>query len=72
MRYHHGQPERIGVYACLIPMARAPGLYEDVFLYWDSYGRWSYLGADVYYRGQVRGWIGPLPRINDINRGERK
>lgn len=50
-----------GVYACRVPLNDIPGLYKDEFLMW--YGaRWSYLGSDQNYRGEVTGWIGPLQR----------
>lgn len=62
IRYTTGQdPAEQGVYACRVPMDRTPAMYTDVFLMWFE-GRWSHLGSDQRYRGEVAGWIGPLQR----------
>lgn len=51
-------PIEVGVYAC-----RVAGIFllEDKFLMWFD-NRWSYIGSDQRYRGEVVGWIGPLQR----------
>lgn len=54
-------PTKTGVYACRTPHPIAPNLTEDKFLMWFD-GRWAHLGSDQNYRGEVFGWIGPLPR----------
>lgn len=60
--YITGQdPVERGVYACRVPHDHAPGLLADLFLMWFD-GRWSHLGSDQRYRGEVLGWAGPLQR----------
>lgn len=54
-------PTETGVYACRVPHGYAKGFHTDVFLMWMD-GRWSHVGSDQNYRGDVTGWIGPLQR----------
>lgn len=54
-------PSRVGVYACRIPDLDAPHLLRDQFLTYME-GEWWYPGSDQRYRGEVKGWIGPLQR----------
>lgn len=62
LTYATGTPTETGVYACRVPYAQiAAGLCDDVFLTWFE-GRWYYTGGSERYRGEVLGWIGPLPR----------
>lgn len=60
-----GLPQDTGVYACRVDDPRGSGLVVDVFLMWFA-GRWSYLGSDQNFRGDVHGWIGPLPRLRPL------
>ena len=60
-----GDPLKSGVYACRIPSEALPGLCEDKFLMWYQ-GKWGYLGSDLWYRGKVVGWLGPLPRVHEL------
>lgn len=53
--------ERTGVYACRVDAKEWPGFHEDIFLLWHS-GVWSYLGSDQNFRGDIRAYVGPLPR----------
>lgn len=59
-------PDVTGVYACRVPMldrqGEPTGMAVDVFLMWFE-GRWCHTGSDQFFRGEVLGWIGPLPRI---------
>lgn len=57
------EPTETGVYACRIP-SEIPGFYEDKFLMWID-GQWCHLGSDQKYRGDVRGFAGPLKRRLD-------
>jgi hypothetical protein len=62
LAYTQGQdPTTTGVYACRVPHPVATNITEDKFLIWFD-GRWRYLGSDQNYRGEVAGWVGPLPR----------
>jgi len=54
-------PSRVGVYACRVPDLDAPHLLQDQFLVYME-GEWCYLGSDQRFRGEVKGWIGPLQR----------
>jgi hypothetical protein len=57
-----GNPVAAGVYACRVPLyANNDQICKDEFLMWMD-GRWSYVGSDQFYRGEVKGWIGPLQR----------
>jgi hypothetical protein len=57
-----GNPVSTGVYACRVPSRREmAGMYDDEFLMWYD-GRWCHIGSDQFYRGEVKGWIGPLQR----------
>lgn len=60
-----GLPQQTGVYACRIDDPRGSGLVVDIFLSWFN-GQWSYLGSDQRFRGEVHGWIGPLPRLKPL------
>jgi hypothetical protein len=55
------EPSEPGVYACRVRGDFPPPLLTDIFLMWDG-KRWSYLGSDQFYRGQVYGFLGPLAR----------
>ena len=61
LAYSTGQPSRTGVYACRVRIDYAPDLLEDIFLMWFE-DRWWYCRSDQRYRGEVLGWLGPLPR----------
>jgi hypothetical protein len=55
-------PSETGIYACKVDHKFIPNLTSDEFLMWFE-GRWGYVGSDQFYRGEVYGWIGPLPRM---------
>jgi len=59
--YSTSNPKISGVYACRIPNPDYVWLADDVFLQWYDH-HWWYLSSDQKYRGEVLGWIGPLPR----------
>lgn len=62
IKYNTRTPTENGVYACRIPLEpERLGLLTDKFLLWYS-DTWSYLGSDQNYRGEVKGWVGPLQR----------
>lgn len=55
-------PDHIGVYACRVDdLQMGHPFQKDVFLMWMD-GRWSYLGSDQRFRGDVYGFVGPIPR----------
>lgn len=60
-----GLPQATGVYACRVDDPRGTGLVVDVFLMWFN-GRWSFLSSDQNFRGEVHGWVGPLPRLRPL------
>lgn len=60
-----GLPQKAGVYACRADDPRGSGLVVDIFLTWFN-GRWRYIHSDQYFRGEVHGWIGPLPRLRPL------
>lgn len=60
-----GLPQDTGVYACRVDDPRGSGLVVDIFLMWFG-GRWCYLNSDAFFRGEVHGWIGPLPRLRPL------
>jgi hypothetical protein len=60
-----GLPTEGGVYACRIDDPRGSGLVIDIFLQW-FHGRWWHLFSDQHFRGEVHGWIGPLPRMRPL------
>lgn len=63
--YRTGSPKKVGVYACRAPLDNihdSATLYEDHFLMWFE-GEWYYLDSDQKFRGEVYGWVGPLPRV---------
>ena len=60
-----GLPQDTGVYACRVDDPHGRGLVVDIFLMWFN-GRWSYLSSDQNFRGEVHGWIGPLPRLKPL------
>lgn len=60
-----GLPEATGVYACRVDDPHGRGLVVDIFLMWFN-GRWYYLSSDSEHRGEVHGWIGPLPRLKPL------
>jgi hypothetical protein len=53
-------PSKAGVYACRVPDKQV-SLLLDRFLVWYQ-GSWYYPSSDQRFRGEVKGWIGPLPR----------
>lgn len=56
------EPTQTGVYACRVPDAEmGPPFCKDVFLLWIE-GCWNYLGSAARYRGDVLGFVGPIPR----------
>lgn len=57
-----GLPQVTGVYACRVDDPHGKRLVVDIFLMWFN-GRWSFLSSDQNFRGEVHGWIGPLPRL---------
>lgn len=63
LAYETGNPEKTGVYACRIPDVKMPGFGTDIFLIWMN-DKWGYLGSSEWFRGEVIGWIGPLPRLH--------
>lgn len=54
-------PSRVGIYACRVPDLDAPPLLQDLFLLYMD-GQWCHPGSGQRYRGEVKGWIGPLQR----------
>ena len=60
-----GLPQDTGVDACRGDDPHGRGLVVDIFLMWFN-GRWSYLSSDQNFRGEVHGWIGPLPRLKPL------
>ena len=60
-----GLPQDTGVYACRVDDPHGRGLVVDIFLMWFN-GRWCYLNSDQFFRGEVHGWIGPLPRLRPL------
>lgn len=58
-----GDPTETGVYACRVDHPRMSGFCADAFLMWFN-GEWGFLNSDQRFRGEVHGWIGPLPRLN--------
>jgi hypothetical protein len=56
-------PVQTGVYACRVE-SDMEGFHQDCFLM-RSEDKWFYCMSDQKYRGQVFGWIGPLPRTKD-------
>lgn len=61
VRLGQGRPDEPGVYACRVPSPYGHDLLDDELLVW-MHGRWSHVGSDQEYRGEVRQWAGPLPR----------
>jgi hypothetical protein len=57
------QPSQSGVYACRVPLGETGKRCDDRLLLWLD-GQWSYLGSGERYRGEVRAWLGPLPRVH--------
>jgi hypothetical protein len=60
-----GDPEETGVYAVRVDHPKIVNLVVDAFLMWYE-GHWYYLGSDQQHRGEVHGWVGPLPRIRPL------
>lgn len=60
-----GDPTETGVYAVRVDHPKTAGIVVDAFLFWHA-GRWSYLNSDQQHRGDVHGWIGPLPRVRPL------
>lgn len=58
------EPTKTGVYACRVDNLDMPGFHKDEFLFYID-GQWSYLGSDQKYRGEVHGFVGPIPRTRD-------
>lgn len=55
------EPTTNGVYACRVDNLDMPGFQKDEFLMLHS-GHWTYLGSDQRFRGELYGWVGPIPR----------
>jgi len=60
-----GDPTETGVYAVRVDHPKVDTLTVDAFLLWHE-GKWFYLNSDQQHRGEVHGWIGPLPRIRPL------
>lgn len=59
-----GLPQQTGVYACRVDDPRGTNRVVDVFLNWIG-GAWFTPNGDPV-RGEVHGWIGPLPRLKPL------
>jgi hypothetical protein len=56
-------PAKNGIYVAFVE-SKLPGLpfrERILLMYVDEI--WSYPGSSVNYRGEVYGWIGPLPAL---------
>ncbi len=64
VKYSTGMPTENGMYAVRVRNDNDDGimLWCDKFLVFVN-GRWGYPSSDLYYRGEVKYWIGPLQRM---------
>lgn len=56
------RPDRQGSYVAYVPLSRAGGLTvcDRVLLTYVG-GRWGYPASDQRFRGEILGYVGPLP-----------
>jgi hypothetical protein len=66
MEINQGSPEEPGLYVAYVRSGFTTS-YAEKMLLMNIDGRWGYPSSDQNYRGEVLGWIGPLPamRINE-------
>jgi hypothetical protein len=65
------EPTIDGIYACRVDHPDMPGFHTDRFLQLHK-GRWGYPGSDQRFRGEIHGWVGPIPRTRTAKAGVTK
>jgi len=60
LKIERGTPPKAGTYVVYELLAPGFPYPQKQLLLWHE-GVWSYSGSDQNYRGEVLGWIGPLP-----------
>lgn len=62
MNINFTDPESNGVYVAYVDHENGGKFAAKIILVFQD-GEWYYLGSDQRYRGEVHGWIGPLPSL---------
>lgn len=61
------EPTTDGIYAVRTPNYDLPGYDKDIFVQLLN-GRWTHIGSDQRFRGDIFGWAGPIPRTKAADR----